>query len=142
MVDSDFDEGFFDFYNQHTGEEFYSAAVANAEYTYYASPNQMVIDDEGYRESMDEIKPESVDENGNTVPGAFDLMYDKEALKTATYYENLTEEKLVLINTLWEELKSDIDVSPVIIIICAVIIGALCAGGIFLGLRKRYRNSY
>ena len=131
MVDEDFDQGFIDFYNERVGEEFYSAAVANAEYTYYASPNQKVVDDEDYRDAMNEIKP-----------GAYDLMYDKTALATATSYKNLTPEKLALINSLWEELKSDIDVSPVIIIICAAIVGTLGAGGIFLGIRKRYRNNY
>ena len=135
MVDEDFENeapDFYDYFSEHTGgEEFYSAAVANAEYTYYASPNQKVVDDESYRESMDSIRE-----------GAFDLMYDQDALATATYYKNLTPEKLALINTLWEELKSDIDVSPVIIIICVAIIGSLAAGGLFFGLRKRYRNNY
>lgn len=135
MVDEDFENeapDFYEFYSERMGgEEFYSAAVANAEYTYYASPNQKVVDDESYRESMDSIRE-----------GAFDLMYDKEALANATYYKNLTPEKLALINTLWEELKSDIDVSPVIIIICVAIIGVLGIGGLLLGLRKRYRNNY
>ena len=131
MVDEDFDEGFFEFYNQRTGEEFYSAAIANAEYTYYASPNRKVVDDEGYRGTLEDIKE-----------GAFDLMYDEDALKTATSYKNLTPKKLILINTLWEELKSDIDVSPVIITICVVIVVSLAGGGLFFALRKRFRNNY
>ena len=153
MVDSDFetetsefhDGDFYDFYSDKmNGEEFYSAAVANAEYTYYASPNQRVVDDEGYRATMDEIKPAVIDEATGKVikPGAYELMYDEEALKTATYYQNLTPEKLTLINSLWEELKSDIDVSPVIIIICAVIVSSITAGALFFGIRKRYRNKY
>jgi spermidine/putrescine transport system substrate-binding protein len=129
MVDEDFDEGFFE-YMESIGEDFYSPAVANAEYTYYASPNQKVVDDEGYRETMNEIKDD-----------AFEKMYALDSVN-ATYYKNLTPEKLVLINKLWEELKSDIDISPVIIIICAVIIGTLAAGGIFLGVRKRHRYNY
>jgi spermidine/putrescine-binding protein len=55
MVDEDFDEGFLA-YMEDLGEDFYSPAVANAEYTYYASPNQKVVDDEGYRNTMNEIK--------------------------------------------------------------------------------------
>ena len=142
MVDGDFDEGFFD-YMENEGVDFYSAAVANAEYTYYASPNQKVVDDEGYRATMEEIKPHTVDEeSGKETPSAFELMYDKEALKSATYYQNLTPEKLKLINKLWEELKSDIDVSPVIIVICVVIVGAIVGGVTFFGIRKRYRNNY
>ena len=153
MVDNDFENetsdffdcDFYEFYSDRMGgEEFYSAAVANAEYTYYASPNQKVVEDDGYRATMDEIKPAVIDETTGEVikPGAFELMYDKEALKTATYYQNLTPEKLALINTLWEELKSDIDVSPIIIIICVAIVGTLAGGGLFLGLRKKFRNNY
>ncbi len=130
MVDSDFEEGFLEYYMENIGEEFYSPAVANAEYTYYASPNQKVVDDEGYRNTMSEIKDD-----------AFEKMYSLDTVN-ATYYKNLTPQKLTLINRLWEELKSDIDVSPIIIIICVVIVGTLSAGGIFLGFRKKYRNNY
>ena len=130
MVDEDFDEGFFD-YMEAKGVDFYSPAVANAEYTYYATPNAKVVDDEGYRASMTSIKDD-----------AFDKMYDEDALMTATYYQNLTPEKLKLINELWEELKSDIDVSPTIIIICTVIVASLVGGALFFGIRKRYRNNY
>jgi hypothetical protein len=71
---------------------------------------------------------------------AFEKMYATDI--TATYYENLTTEKLALINTLWEELKSDIEVSPTIIILCVIIVGALAGMGLFFGIRKRYRNHY
>ena len=130
MVDEDFDEGFFDYYSSRIGEDFYSAAVANAEYTYYASPNQRVVDDEGYRETMNEIKDD-----------AFEKMYALDSVN-ATYYENLTSEKLVLINSLWEELKSDIDVGLPIYVMCGAILAILIGGGIFLGVRKRIRDKY
>ncbi len=104
-------------------------AIANAEYTYYASPNLLVRESESYKETMESIKE-----------GAYDLMYD-DTVK-ATYYENLTTEKLALINTLWEELKSDIDVSPTIIILCVVIVMSLVGFALFFGLRKKHRNNY
>ena len=104
-------------------------AIANAEYTYYASPNRLVVESEEYREYMGEIKDD-----------AYEKMY-ADGVK-ATYYENLTSEKLALINTLWEELKSDIDVSPTIIILCVIIVASLAGMGLFFGIRKRYRNSY
>ncbi len=107
------------------------AAIANAEYTYYASPNRLVYESEEYREYMSEIKED-----------AFEKMYDEESIKTATYYINLTEDKLALINSLWEELKSDIDIGPVIYITCGIIVVALIASLSFFGLRKRYRNKY
>ena len=104
-------------------------AIANAEYTYYASPNRVVVESEEYRSYMSEIKED-----------AYEKMYADNV--RATYYENLTTEKLALINELWEELKSDIDVSPTIILICVVIVGALAGMAAFFGIRKRYRNNY
>ena len=66
-------------------EEYGAPAIANAEYTYYASPNRKVFESESYHETMNSIKPAVIDEAPGevTTPGAFDLMYDKEALKTA-----------------------------------------------------------
>ena len=106
-------------------------AVANAEYTYYASPNRLVYENEEYREYMNDIKD-----------GGFELMYDEESMQTATYYINLSEKKLVLINSLWEELKSDIDIGVAIYILCAIIVVSLAGIFVFLAVRKRYRNNY
>ena len=106
-------------------------AVANAEYTYYASPNRLVYENEEYRAYMNDIK-----EDG------FEKMYDQKSIETATSYKNLGGEQLVLLNSLWEDLKSDISISVVIYIICAVILVLLIGGVIFFALRKRYRNKY
>ncbi len=105
-------------------------AVANAKYTYYASPNKTVIESQDYISYMSEIKDD-----------AYEKMYALDRVD-ATYYQNLTTEKLALINGLWEDLKSDIDVSPTIYIMCAVIIGTLVFAGVFLGIRKKKRNNY
>ena len=104
-------------------------AVANAEYTYYASPNRLVQESEEYIEYMNDIKE-----------GGYDLMYDDSV--TATYYVNLSPEKLALINQLWEELKSDIDISTGIYITCAVILVILIGLAVFFAVRKRIRNIY
>lgn len=106
-------------------------AIANAEYTYYASPNRLVYENEEYRAYLNEIK-----EDG------FDKMYDPKSMETATSYANLSEEKLILLNSLWEELKSDISISVVIYIICAIILILLIGCVIFFTVRKRYRNKY
>ena len=104
-------------------------AVANAEYTYYASPNRLVQESEEYIEYMNDIKE-----------GGYDLMYDDSV--TATYYVNLSTEKLALINQLWEELKSDIDISTGIYITCAMILVILIGLAVFFAIRKRIRNIY
>ena len=105
-------------------------AIANAEYTYYASPNKLVVEDEDYISYMNEIKED-----------AYDKMYATEDVLTSSY-RNLQGDKLLLLNNLWEELKSDITVSGGIYAICAVILGSLAGLGIFFFVRRRKRNIY
>ena len=105
-------------------------AIANAEYTYYASPNRLVRENQDYIDSMNEIKPD-----------AYEKIYNTEGV-IAKPYKNLSGKQLAMINTLWEELKSDIDVSPAIYIICAVIVATLVFFGVFFGVRKKIRNNY
>ena len=71
------------------------AAVANAEYIYYASPNSLVYDNETYQEDMGEeamaiLYPEGED---------FATAYNQLA------YRNLSNDMLDYVNTLWENLK-------------------------------------
>ena len=106
-------------------------AIANALYTYYASPNKEVVDDEGYMEEMNAIKED-----------AYDKMYPNlEGMETSSY-QNLPEEKLLLLNSLWEELKSDVTVSGGIYILCGVIVAGLIGLWIFFAARKKIRNIY
>ena len=105
-------------------------AVANAKYTYYASPNRLVRENEDYKEYMAEIKED-----------AYEKIYDTENV-TARPYKHLSDKTLAMVNNLWEELKSDIDVSPTIYVICISIVGTLVFFGVFLGIRKKKRNSY
>ena len=105
-------------------------AVANAEYTYYASPNTVVRENPEYIEYMNTIKD-----------GGYDLMYDTDAIPTSSY-KNMGGEKLIMLNGLWEELKSDIEVGLPIYVICGVILAVLIGGGSFLAVRKRMRDKY
>ena len=105
-------------------------AIANAEYTYYASPNRLVVESEEYIEYMGEIKED-----------AYEKMYATDSVKTSTY-ENLSGEKLILINQLWEELKSDIEISTGIYVICGVILAVLLSLGVYFGVRNKIRNNY
>ena len=105
-------------------------AIANAEYTYYASPNRLVVESEEYIEYMGEIKED-----------AYEKMYATDEVKTSTY-KNLSGEKLILINQLWEELKSDIEISAGIYAICAVIIAVLLTLVIYFGIRNKIRDNY
>ena len=111
-------------------EEYGAPAIANAEYTYYASPNKMVVENEDYIDYMNSIKD-----------GGYDTMYGTDGIFTSSY-ENLSGEKLLLLNNLWEELKSDVTVSAGIYVLCSVIIVSLVSIGIFFAVRKKKRNIY
>ena len=106
------------------------AAVANAEYICYASPNKLVRQNEDYRAAMDEVC-----EEWETI------LYGTEDL-TLEFYQNLPEEKLVLLNSLWEELKIESSIGVSIIVIACVIVAGLIALGVFLYVQKRKRRRY
>lgn len=103
------------------------AAIANAEYTYYASPNKLVVQNEEYKNYMADIKED-----------AYEKMYPTGV--KATSYENLTEEKLVLLNSLWEDLKSDIEIGATIYVICGVIIAVLLVMFIASFIKKKSKQ--
>jgi spermidine/putrescine transport system substrate-binding protein len=104
-------------------------AVANAEYTYYASPNRVVRENAEYIEYMNSIKD-----------GAFDLMYNTDV--TVTPYKNLDKDKLILLNSLWEELKSDVRIDPLIYVVCAAIILSLCSFAAYIFFRNKKRRKF
>ena len=101
------------------------AAIANAEYTYYASPNRLVVESEEYQAYMAEIKED-----------AYEKMYPSTEIKTSSY-KNLDDKKLVLLNSLWEELKSDIEIGIEIYAICGVILVGILAIAISYFVKKR-----
>lgn len=70
-------------------------AVANAEYTYYASPNSLVYDNATYIEDMGEEAMEVLYPDMTS----FSENYNKQA------YRNLDTEMLDYLNTLWENIK-------------------------------------
>ena len=92
------------------GEE---AAIANATYIGYASPNKAVFENADYIDAMNEYS--YVDEDGN---GAYELLYDRDPAEVNAYYNSLFPEVdepacyrsfdatvQSYVNTLWENLK-------------------------------------
>ena len=71
------------------------AAVANAEYTYYASPNRIVYTDADYIEEMGEETMEILYPGNDDFAANFDRVA----------YRNLPQETLDYMNTLWENVK-------------------------------------
>lgn len=105
-------------------------AVANAEYTYYASPNRAVIESEEYIECMTEIK-----EN------AIEILYGKPSEDyIMTAYRNLDADGLDMMNEMWEELKIESSISSTIYIICLCIVLLIAVWAIWLSARNRYRR--
>lgn len=106
-------------------------AVANAEYTYYGSPNLLVRENEEYKEVMAEVHPD-----------VQSIMYPPtEDVERATYYYTLSDEMLAHQNNLWSELKIESTMELWIPITAAVIVGSLI---LWLGLgiiRNKIRES-
>lgn len=105
------------------------AAIANAEYICYASPNRLVYENEDYIAAMEELHEDAMRI----------LYYDIFDIKTEYYY-NLPAEQLQLINELWEELKIESPISVSIIVIAVAVLAALVAFLIFGAVRRRRRR--
>ena len=96
------------------GGEHYDIARANAEYIYYATPNQMVYDNPEYHESLGEDyweilypgKPfnTNTDENEQDTQ-EYDFVFDFSATYEKCAYANLDKETLSYISDLWLDLK-------------------------------------
>ena len=105
------------------------AAIANAEYICYASPNRL-----GYENEEEIAAMEGLHEDAMSI-----LYNDIFNIKTEYYY-NLSPEQLERVNELWEELKIESPISTSIIVLAAAIVAALVAFLVFFALRKRRRK--
>lgn len=108
------------------------AAIANAEYICYASPNTLVTKSEEYIEYMGEdaialLYPEDFD---------FAVEYDKNC------YKNLPTGTLNMVNELWEELKIDSSLGAWVYVSCVAIIAFLVVWGVSSFIVKKKRSRY
>ena len=106
-------------------------AVANAEYTYYATPNQLVRENEEYIECMEEIHPD-----------AMDIIYPEAGSVKATFFQNLDPDTLAYENALWESLKIESNVGSWVYIVSGAIVLALVAMLIARAAVQKYREKY
>lgn len=111
------------------------AAIANAEYIYYASPNSLVYTDEEYIEYMNSIHEDAME---ILYPEDFDFHaeYDKYCFK------NLDRETLNMVNTLWEEIKLDDSLGIAVYVLCFISVGAVVAGIIVNFAVKKHRSKF
>ncbi len=107
-------------------------AIANAEYTYYASPLTTVVNDEEYRETMSDVHEDAIE-----------ILYGdmSESVPTQAYL-NLSPDRLSFVNDLWEELKVESGIRPGIYITCGVILFCLLALVVSHAIKKKIRNNY
>ena len=119
------------------------AARANAEYIYYASPYDSVVNDEGYIEYLDsdyetiydpDFNNEVADKNGEKVT-YIEYMFNTFA------YRDLSDSSRAKLNMLWEGLKVDSEsFGGNIYIICAVILVLLIGFIVYKYVEKRKRR--
>ncbi len=105
-------------------------AVANAEYTYYASPNVLVRDSETYREDMSEVHED-----------VMAILYPDSDVK-ATYFENLDIDTTAYMNTLWESLKVESAVEPGVYIFAGAIVLMLLGLMLYRWIRRKVNSRY
>ncbi len=103
-------------------------AVANAEYLCYASPNTLVKQNAGYIETMQDVHPDAMEILYGNAPDNFEA------------YQNLSDEQLSRLNSLWEDLKIESSVGGAIIVTAAVIAVACVTGGVLLYVKRRRRR--
>lgn len=113
-------------------EKYNKPAVANAQYIYYASPNEKVVNDPDYLEALDGdeeiIYDPMLEEN-------IDELFNKYA------YRNLSKENLSTLNSKWETLKVDsASFNPTIYIVSAVIALGIIGFIVFKVVQKRKRR--
>ncbi len=106
-------------------------AVANAEYIAYASPLDNVINNADYIAYMQ-------DWNEN----AMDILYPTTLDIKTSFYENLDTDTLKLQNSLWEELKIESAVNPIIYVLGGILVLLLIAFFIYRAVTKKMRNNY
>ncbi len=103
------------------------AAVANAEYICYASPNTLVKNNAEYQEYMGEE--------------AMAILYDHADINKE-YFHDLPEATLLQMNSLWEQLKIKSSTGTAVYVLSAVIVLAIVAAVIGFAVRNKRRAHY
>lgn len=107
---------------------------ANSEFVYYATPNSLVNDDPKYIKKMNEVHENAID---YLAPDFIKDGYEGDYVRS--YYNNLDEETLGLMNSLWEELKIKGDTEYGIYITSGIILAAALSLGIVKFVKNKRR---
>lgn len=109
---------------------------ANSETVYYATPNSLVNDDPEYIEAMNSVHEKAME---YLAPDFIKDGYSGEYVRS--YYNNLDDGTLSLMNSLWEELKIDNNRGYGVYIACGVI-GAAVIAFVIVKIVKKKRRLY
>lgn len=131
------------------GNEEESAAIANALYIGYATPNSAVRNNEFYKETL--TSDDWYGEAAETIlygsdPQAHNADYAMKIGKTGTEareapcYKSFSPEMQDYVNELWEELKTYSAIEPWIHVVCAVIVGGVLGLAIYSTVIKKKRS--
>lgn len=104
-------------------------AIANAEYIGYASPNSLVYNNEEYIEYMLSVHPD-----------AMSITYPDTDTLILSYYQNLPNDTLDMVNSLWEQLKIDSGNEAWIYVTSICIVALLGGFLIYRAILKRFRS--
>ncbi len=107
-------------------------AIANAEYIYYASPNSLVFEDEGYIEDMGEEAMEIL------YPEGFNFAEELNSYA----YRNLDSGTLELVNSLWEDMKITGGLPADVYVTAAVLAVGIAVGIAVIVIRKKRRARF
>ncbi len=131
------------------GDEENSAAIANALYIGYASPNKAVRENEYYRETL--VSEDWYGERAEEVLyGTDPILHNKdyaekigktgESAKEAPCYKMFTPELQEYVNKKWEALKTQSAIEPWVHILCALIVGGVLTLAIYTSVVKKQRS--
>lgn len=109
-------------------------AVANAEYIYYASPNDLVCNSQEYKDYMGDGYDLLYNSNSFGEDFDFSSSYDKYCFKS------LDNETLAYVTSLWEKLKIESPMDPTIYIVCGACIAVIVTFFIINIIKKKRRE--
>ena len=111
------------------------AAVANALYIGYASPNKLVVESEEYREGMAEVYEDWYEILYGKTPNEVNEKYDYEPA-----YKDFTPEIQGYVNSLWESLKTENSTELWVHIASLTIVVAVLALAVYTTYVKKKRS--
>jgi len=107
------------------------AAIANAEYIGYASPNTLVKYNEEYKEGLED---------------GYEILYGSENVNDSydyiPYYQSFDPETQALVNSLWEQLKTESSIELWVHITSGVIVLGFLAFGTYSTVLRRRRSRH